>query len=61
MSVDLQSLSKLLTELTESGSGVEEAIAATELRLKQLRALKSMLGVKEKPAPRAKKKGGEAA
>lgn len=52
---DLAGLSKLLSELTEASIGIEEAIAATELRLKQLRALKATLAVESTPKPRAKK------
>lgn len=57
---ELQGLMKLLGELTTQGIGVDEAIAIAELQLKQLRALKSTLGIGTKPKPRATKKAGAA-
>ncbi len=60
MANELESLNALLSELTEKSIGVDEAIAQAELRLKQLRALKSTLGIGTKPKPRATKKAGAA-
>lgn len=56
MTVDLEGLQKTLAELTESGVSIDEAIAAAELRVKQLRSIRTTLGVKSEPKPRSRKK-----
>lgn len=62
MSVQLDALVSLVNELKESGQDIDAAIAAAELKVKQLRALKASLAVPAKPSPRVRKpKGGESA
>jgi hypothetical protein len=56
MSVDLNSLGKLVAELEEKKQTVDEAIAETEARMKVLRVIKASLGVTAEPKPRGTRK-----
>jgi len=52
--IDMNELAAVVNEIKEAGTSVDDAITATERRLKLLRTIRASLKTEDEPKPRTK-------